>query len=282
MRRVYPDISYRDVIWRGYVKYYRNPAGKPFKNKDIFTFEAKWRDFNKLESAFVAATEKEREAAASTSFAWDSDFGYLSPDPFHIGTGLEIGALVHLEGINLIGDMVPVVNALNAVRCFPQGLKCEGLNDIGHLYSVTNDASLGISERMLFDKVRNILQELALRECWARKRLVEEHPRLLEDAVSRALAIMKNCRMLSKWEFVDLLSPVRIVTAMGFVNGITVSEIDDYMIGQFYDNENEPAPMTVEEEDVRDRRDEAFAVYVNHRMAFVDWNGRGRKELGIS
>jgi protein-arginine kinase len=51
-------------------------------------------------------------------------------------------------------------------------------------------------------------------------------PIVLADAVCRPLALLKNCRLLTPAEFLDLLSPMRLAAIEGLLDGITLDEID--------------------------------------------------------
>ena len=58
--------------------------------------------------------------------------------------------------------------------------------------------------------VKAILRE----ERNARIRLFEELPRVFGDSLCRALAVLKNCRLLSPGECFDLLSPLRLPSSV--------------------------------------------------------------------
>ena len=75
------------------------------------------------------------------------------------------------------------------------------------------------------------MEALLAQERNARIRLVEEMPRVFGDAVCRALAVLKNCRLLSPGELFDLLSPLRLAAIEKMLDGITLADIEKMLSG---------------------------------------------------
>ena len=83
-----------------------------------------------------------------------------------------------------------------------------------------------------------------------------------------ARAILRNARLLSPGEYIDLLSPVRLASIMGFLDGISREEIDKIMRRNLEKPQQTP-PATQEEERQRDNRDADFADRVSAFFAKV-------------
>ena len=278
-RSGWPQLLPEDVVLDGWVRIYRNPAGERFRESDTFTFSAPWCNARDIPAAEREARGKEAQKAKETAFAWDPSFGYLSPDPYHAGCGLEIGALLHLEGINLLGDLDATVNAFVALRMSAMSHSEDGLRNVAHIFKVNTDAPIGISEGDLVARAQAAFSHAIDAELNARRRLVLEDPRVLEDAITRALAILRSARLLTKWELADILSPVRLAATLGFIDGIDIPEIDGYLVQQITSGEKSAPPRDIEEERARDREDAKFADLVNERFSSVRLNRRARKEL---
>lgn len=275
----WPQLTSFDVILEGWVVLYRNPYGEEFGESDAKRFTAKWSEPSGIQRAVAEATALESEAAKTTPFAWDPMFGYLSPDPYHMGCGLEIGAIMHLEGLNLLGELESALNALPAVRMAVSSDCEDGMRDVAHMFRIKSDSSLGIAEGELTMRMQKLFTRLAEAELNCRRRLVMEDPRILDDSITRALAILKSARLLTKWELSDLLSPIRLAAGMGFIDGIDIEEIDGFIMNQMKNGERREQAENLEEERARDRADADFADMVNRRFACVGMNGRARKEL---
>ena len=269
-----PALLARDVALGGEVVLWRNPAGRPFKGEaDAWRISAVWTRTEEIPEAYAQVEAEEAQLARRHDFAWDTDFGYLSPDPHHCGTALTLEGEFHLEGLHLIGDLPPVLAALHAVRFQDLAIHKDGIAQSAHLFRISNGAVLGLAERELLKRGRRIFDDLVVQELNARKALVEDTPRILEDSVSRALAVLRNARLLSPGELLDLLSPIRLATTLGILSGITRSETARLMRQQI-DANDLPPPRTSEDDRRRDARDAGIADWANRRFADVSFNAR--------
>lgn len=127
----------------------------------------------------------------------------------------------HLEGLNLIGELEATKRALRALKMELVGIMADGVKETGHVYRLRYSGSSERAKRV----VENLLRE----ERNARIRLKEELPRVFGDSLCRALAILKNCRLLSSGELFDLLSPMRLAAKEKMLDGITLAEIERLM-----------------------------------------------------
>ena len=133
-----------------------------------------------------------------------------------------IGARLHLEGLHLIGELDAVHRSMRALGIELIGVNVDGVSDTGHVYALRYTGST--------ERVKRILGDLLREENNARVRLREEMPRLFGDALCRALAILKNCRLLHPGELFDLLSPLRLAAAKkNLLDGISLAEIEKSM-----------------------------------------------------
>ena len=241
-----------------------------------YSISAEWSSPSDIAAAYTVAEDEERRLAARYRFAWHPDFGYLSPFPAHCGTGIRIEAEVHLEGLHIIGDLPQVLSGLVAMRIDYQSVEMDGIRNVAHLFRIGNGSSIGLPERALVARIARAFAQLAQQETAARKVLVAEHPLLFLDSLERALAILRNARLLSPGEYIDLLSPVRLASIMGFLDGISREEIDKIMRRNLEKPQQTP-PATQEEERQRDNRDADFADRVSAFFAKVRLNDFARE-----
>ena len=259
-----------DVIAGGSICVYRNDQDRPFGNEDQHVLTETWDLPTDIPDAYTRLEAAEQRLAAGHAFAWHPEFGYLSPFPEHCGTGLHVWAEFHLEGLHLIGDLSPVRAALEAVRMTIQGIDADGLRSAGHVFRIWNNATLGLPERKLVRRVMRVFEDLVQQELYARQMLIEDNPRIFEDSVMRALAVLRAARLLSPWELFDLLSPLRLAANMGRLAGISRDEIISLMAAQAK-KPDLPPPETVADERKRDNRDAALADRTNKRFARVEF-----------
>ena len=271
-------IEASDILSDGYVRMYRQRTDIPFIPDNIINIETEFHSLPRLHAAFTGTAKKESELSAEMPFAWNPEFGYVTSRPEFCGTGLEISALLHLEGLHLIGDLDPVLNALYGLRMRCAGCDGDGLRNAAHLFRITNASMLGIEERDIVSRTGRILSDLVQQETNARIRLVEEMPRVFEDAISRSIAILKSCRLLSELEFLDIISPLRIAAELEFLDNFTREEALALTRSRI-NLPQSPAPTSFEEQKEKDRRDAVLADKVNRRFKSVRLNARGKDWL---
>jgi len=131
---------------------------------------------------------------------------------------------LHLEGLYLIGELEGALRAVRAMGCELHGFDCNGMDNPGHVFEFRYGGGIGP------ETVDRLVKALVAQETFARQRLCGEMPRILIDATCRALAILKNCRLLSPAEYYDLLSPLRLAASNGIIKGISSDTIDEMMI----------------------------------------------------
>ncbi len=167
-----------------------------------------------------------------------------------------IGDRLHLEGLHLVGEMEAVHRAMRALDMKLEGYEADGVHEAGHVYALKY---MGAQER-----AKRVLADILAQERNARARLMDELPRVFGDSLCRALAVMKNCRLLSPGEFFDLLSPLRLAALHGLIEGMPLSDIEKWM--RKCDLSSRGDSMT---QDERDRLDGELADEMNGRFEDV-------------
>lgn len=172
----------------------------------------------------------------------------------------------HLEGLHLIGELEAVRRALHALDMDLSGIDADGVKDTGHTYRLryTGDG----------EAARRVVAALVREERNARVRLFEELPRVYGDSLCRALAILKNCRLLSQGEFFDLLSPLRLAAKERMLDGLTFRQVEAMLKGiDLSGGEN------AFDQHERDRIDAERADRMNRRFEDVVLNERAEEKF---
>ena len=172
-----------------------------------------------------------------------------------------VGSGLHLEGLYLIGELDAVRRAAHALNMDLIGIAADGIKDSGHVFR------LGYSGSQ--EQAKRFVEDLLAQERNARIRLREEMPRVFGDSLCRALAILKNCRLLSPGELFDLLSPLRLAAIEKMLDGITLRTIESMMMK--IDLSSKEDGLDVNE---RDRIDAERADEMNARFEDVVLNER--------
>jgi len=177
-----------------------------------------------------------------------------------------IGKRIHLEGLYLIGELPAVKRALHAVNMELVGLEIDCMIDVGHVFEIRYQ---GAEEH-----AAGIVAKLVQQERNARTRLLGDMHRVFSDSLCRALAILKNCRLVSSAEVFDLLSPLRLAAYEKLLDGISLSSIS--LLQRHADLSDKDADLSVPE---RDRLDAERADEMNRKFEDVVLNERAEEQF---
>lgn len=177
-----------------------------------------------LENLMNLAIEIDQKLEEIIPYSFNEKYGYLTACPTNVGTGLKASVLVHLKALSMTGNARKVLNAINGLGMNVRGLYGEGTKVEGDMYQISNNQTLGITEKEIIKNLNLITQKIIKQEKYARKYLAQKEIEL-EDIVYRDYGILVNARKLSEEETKDLLSSVKLGCDLGII-----SEVDDKKI----------------------------------------------------
>ena len=168
-----------------------------------------------LKEAYALADKIDTEINQSLKYAFDEKLGYLTQCPTNLGTGMRASVMLHLPALTAKGQIGSLASTVSKLGLTIRGAYGEGMSAMGDLYQLSNQVSLGISEKSAIDNLKTITLQLAAQERAAR----EEASKSIEteDAVFRAYGILKSARILSTKEFMSLISKVRLGAVLGMI-----------------------------------------------------------------
>ena len=168
-----------------------------------------------LKEAYELADKIDTEINQSLKYAFDEKLGYLTQCPANLGTGMRASVMLHLPALTAKGQIGSLASTVSRLGLTIRGAYGEGMSAMGDLYQLSNQVSLGISEKSAIDNLKTITLQLAAQERAAR----EETSKSIEteDAVFRAYGILKSARILSTKEFMSLISKVRLGAVLGMI-----------------------------------------------------------------
>ena len=144
-------------------------------------------------------------------YAFSPRFGYLTACPTNLGTGIRISVMLHLPALKMTGQIEKFINATKSMSLAVRGLFGEGSEAAGDFYQLSNQVTLGISEEKIVSQFENaIIPEIVEYENAARNRLLSKDIDVLDDKISRAMALLKNAHLISSQEALFLLSHLRL------------------------------------------------------------------------
>ena len=116
-----------------------------------------------LNEAFEQIDEVDDKLEAGLDFAFSPRFGYLSACPTNVGTGIRVSLMLHLPGLRLTGEIEKVQRAARDMSLAVRGFYGEGSDAAGDFYQISNQTTLGKSERViLHEQVKRRAEELTV------------------------------------------------------------------------------------------------------------------------
>jgi len=164
-------------------------------------------------------------------YAFHPRFGYLTACTTNLGTGIRVSAMLHLPALALVQELERVQRSAKELHLAIRGFHGEGTEALGDFYQVSNQTTLGRSERDIVEEFAgSILPQFVEYERAARRVLVERDPAALDDRVHRALGILRTCRLLSLEEAIKFLSRLRLGVALHRVEGIELALVNRLLL----------------------------------------------------
>lgn len=142
-----------------------------------------------------------------TKIAFDDKLGFLTSNPMLLGTAMKASLVLHLSAISergMIGKLKNMVSKL--------GFSLKPLFGDGNFYELTNEITLGISEKNAVENLNSICDQIVKQERAYREMLMEFED--FQDKIFRAMGTLKMARQLDSKEFYSLISLARLGIAM--------------------------------------------------------------------
>jgi len=148
---------------------------------------------------------------AKVDFAFSPRYGYLTACPTNVGTGIRVSVMLHLPALKMTGQIEKFFNAAKDMNLAVRGLFGEGTEAASDLYQLSNQATLGVSEAEIVSRFeKTIIPEIIEYENTARSELLSKQSDVLDDKISRAMALLQNAHLISSQEALFLLSHLRL------------------------------------------------------------------------
>jgi len=144
-------------------------------------------------------------------FAFSPRYGYLTACPTNVGTGIRVSVMLHLPALKITDQIEKFFNAAKDMNLAVRGLFGEGTEAASDLYQLSNQATLGVSESEIVSRFeKTIIPEIIEYENAARSQLLSKQSDVLDDKISRAMALLQNAHLISSQEALFLLSHLRL------------------------------------------------------------------------
>lgn len=164
-------------------------------------------------------------------YAFDDKYGYLTSFPTHVGTGMRVSAVVHLPVLSSRKDFSSMVADMSRFGTSIRGVYGEGGENFGSLYRISNQKTLGQTEREFVDLVKKTAAELDTQESRLRKEVREQRGLAVDDEVYKSYGVLKYARRLTRKDAMNFLSHLMAGITDGIIETKEPCSIYGLMLG---------------------------------------------------
>ena len=118
-----------------------------------------------LDGAYEIADKLDTLLDNALGFAFNDKLGYLTQCPTNLGTGMRASVMLHLPALQHSKAIGRIAGNLSKLGLTLRGTYGEGTEPQGALYQLSNQVTLGLSEKAALDNLKNIACLLYTSRC---------------------------------------------------------------------------------------------------------------------
>ncbi len=183
-----------------------------------------------LYKAFDAADRLDNMLSQGVNYAFDDKLGFLTSCPTNLGTGLRASLMLHLPALTMAKALPRITSMISKVGMTVRGAFGEGSAASGAFYQISNQVTLGVSEKEILSRLLLMANKVINFERGTRKELYNSLGIALEDRICRAVGILKYAKRLGDAEAQKLVSDVAFGVSLGIVPELTSSQLYKVMM----------------------------------------------------
>lgn len=177
-----------------------------------------------LENLMNLIVEIDEKMGELVDYAYNKHIGYIATSPINIGTGMKASVIVHLPALTVTGNLSKILRIVNNFGMSVKGIYGEGAQNHGDMYLISNNQTIGVTEKEIIANIKNIADKVIEQERIARKFLGKNQIEL-KDRVYRAYGVLIYATKLSADECKKLLSDVKLGVDLGIIKELDDSKI---------------------------------------------------------
>jgi protein arginine kinase len=197
--------------------------------EDHFRMQVMQSGFNLFEAANIV-NKIDDALSKELTFAFNSEWGYLTACPTNTGTGMRGSVMLHLPALVMTRQIDRVLSAIAKLSFTTRGLYGEGTQATGNFFQISNQVSLGHSEEEIIENLNSLIRQIVEQENQARESMISKNRAVLEDRINRSLGILKAAHIISSQETAELLSMVRLGCDLGLIKCIDRRSLNELFI----------------------------------------------------
>lgn len=183
-----------------------------------------------LDNAYDRINGIDDVLSKSIKLAYSPRFGYLTSCATNLGTGMRASVMMFLPALTMCNSMEACINDVGRLNMTVRGVYGEGSKADGYLYQISNQRTLGMTEKDIISAVRSAINYVSDAELRARTRLKANEPEL-KDKIYRAWGVATNAYKLSTGEAMQILALIRLGAFYGYIGLKSDAEFQNLITG---------------------------------------------------
>lgn len=180
---------------------------------------------NSLDHAYETADKIDTLLSEKLDIAFHDKFGFLTACPTNTGTGMRASFMLHLPAITASGSINSVLAWASKLSLTVRGVYGEGSKAKGAFYQLSNQVTLGATEKDIISRLNMAASELSGKEEMVRKAIYENNTVAITDKCMRSYGTLTNAYTISSDEAFSLSSDVILGIALGIINNVDAQNV---------------------------------------------------------
>ena len=183
-----------------------------------------------IEKAWDEVNLLDEELSRHLPYAFSEQFGYLTACPTNTGTGMRVSIFIHLPALAITDQLEKVVKEMSPSEITVRGFHGEGTGVQGNIFQISNQLTLGRTEEKIVKRLKIVAERFVELEREEREKFMNTSARRVMDLVHRARAIINNALLLSSFEFIHLLSAIRLGSDLEIIDPIETRRLNELLV----------------------------------------------------
>lgn len=184
-----------------------------------------------LDEAYEIANKIDDIAYDKLGFAYDERYGYKTSCPTNVGTGMRASYMVFLPALSAARMIPKLIEEVGRYGVTIRGIYGEGTKSLGSIYQISNQKTLGLSEREIIENLKRIVGQVVKQERKRKEYMLSLNSDEIEDQVYRAYGILKYARQITSDDAMTLLAQMKFGADSGLIKFDREFNIHRMMMG---------------------------------------------------
>ncbi|MFU0826365.1 MAG: Protein-arginine kinase [Lachnoclostridium sp.] len=169
-------------------------------------------------AAFQEANRIDDITSELFDYAFHEKYGYLTSCPTNVGTGLRASYMMFLPALTVAGRIIKLAEELAQYGIALRGTYGEASKSVGSLYQISNQKTLGSTEKEIMEALDRIVEQVMKQERRQREYFLTNNYDEFEDKVYRSYGILKYAKQISSSDAMSLLAQLKLGVDLNLIN----------------------------------------------------------------